>query len=162
MSSSIATPAQFEMSGDVVENWPVFLTQWRRYERTADLRKLPARRHAAIFLAFLGADAWTLLQSRKFDFKQCDVEKMITEVARLCMGETIDDGETTTTAADTHDDNQEQQAGIFPAGPDFMHFGITADTRVDEQLWETANKDRRNRSATIASSKSNSSKSCER
>jgi hypothetical protein len=86
MPLSIVILAQFEMNGDFIKNWSLFLTQWRRYERTADLRKLPAKCHAAIFLAFLGSNVWGLLKSMNFDFKKCDVKKMITEIARLHLG----------------------------------------------------------------------------
>ena len=37
---------------------------------------------------------------------------MITEAARICVIETIDDGEMTATTADAHTDNQKQQAGV--------------------------------------------------
>jgi len=44
---------------------------------------------------------------------------MITEAARICVIETIDDGEMTATTADAHNDNQKQQAGC--AGRVMVH-----------------------------------------
>ena len=109
MSSFI--PSKFEIGGNVAAKWSLFIAQWCRYERTAALSKLPAEQHAAIFLAFLGIDAWELLELRQFDFEQCDVETIIAEVARLCVGDTNHYGYAAPTAPKADVYHQEQPAG---------------------------------------------------
>ena len=79
------------MTGNVVDNWSTFISEWRLYENAAELSKMPARRHAAIFLTSLGRQAWELLSSLKFDFRQDDVEKLMAGVARICVGDAMSD-----------------------------------------------------------------------
>ena len=90
-SVDIPIPTRFEMTGNVFDNWSTFISEWRVYESAAELSKMPARRHAAIFLTFLGRQAWELLSSLKFDFQQDDVEKLMAGVARICVGDAMSD-----------------------------------------------------------------------
>ena len=78
------------MQGDLVAEWTRFADQWNNYERKfPDLATMSTKRRAAIFLAWIGSDAFQFFR-KNMTFErvedQYDFDKVVAAVQRHCVG----------------------------------------------------------------------------
>jgi hypothetical protein len=78
------------MQGDLVAEWTRFADQWNSYERQfPQLATMSSKRRAAIFLSWVGSDAFLFCRKNMFEREEdrYDFDKLVAAFQRHCLGE---------------------------------------------------------------------------
>jgi hypothetical protein len=87
--SMIPLPAPLRESGNIAVEWKRFHGQWQNYVKAIKIDKEDADRHAAIFLAWVGSDAYDIYTTLEFETEDDreKPDKLIEAFERHCIGE---------------------------------------------------------------------------
>jgi hypothetical protein len=87
--SQIPLPAPLNINSNLLVDWKRFKGQWVNYVKAAKLNVEPKDRQAAILLACIGSNAYTVYTTFQFENKDdCDdPEKLCQAFERYCVGE---------------------------------------------------------------------------
>jgi hypothetical protein len=87
--SQIPLPAPLNINSNLPVDWKRFKGQWANYVKAAKLNVEPKDRQAAILLACIGSDAYTVYTTFQFEKEddRDDPEKLCQAFERYCVGE---------------------------------------------------------------------------